>query len=386
MKYTIKYIASAILLATSSYEAMSQNNTSKALGMNDFTLLWLLVGLIFILFLIALAVANIAKQFIEAKGLWREHFAKNSQKLPIAIILIMFSQSVFAQSAEVKTIENEVFVMSDTLFYILIGAISLLSIGIISMLLMLKTLVQHIRGEEPKKESSVYKATMNILTDAVPIEQEESVLLDHNYDGIKELNNNLPPWWVWMFYATIIFSVIYLVRFHVTGTAPHMAEEYAQQMKEAELQKEAFLAKAANLVDENSVTEITDVALLGEGKTKFVELCAACHGQNGEGGVGPNLTDEYWLHGGGVSNVFKTIKYGVPAKGMIAWESQLSPSQIQQISSYILSLKGTNPANGKAPQGEIWQAATEVKTDSTQTVLPADTTKLADEAVKLSVK
>jgi cytochrome c oxidase cbb3-type subunit 3 len=83
--------------------------------------------------------------------------------------------------------------------------------------------------------------------------------------------------------------------------------------------------------------------------------CAACHGQKGEGVVGPNLTDAYWIHGGGIKNVFKTIKYGVPAKGMIAWETQLSPSQIQKVASYVLTLQGTNPPNGKAPEGEIWK-------------------------------
>ena len=79
-----------------------------------------------------------------------------------------------------------------------------------------------------------------------------------------------------------------------------------------------------------------------------------CHGQKGEGLVGPNFADEYWIHGGGIKNVFKVIKYGVPDKGMIAWQAQLKPADMQKVGSYILTLQGTNPPNPKAPQGTIW--------------------------------
>ena len=94
---------------------------------------------------------------------------------------------------------------------------------------------------------------------------------------------------------------------------------------------------------------------MGQGELIFKSFCAACHGQKGEGTVGPNFTDEYWIHGGGIQNVFKTIKYGVPDKGMIAWAAQLKPADMQKVASYILTLKGTNPPNPKAPQGEIWK-------------------------------
>lgn len=110
-------------------------------------------------------------------------------------------------------------------------------------------------------------------------------------------------------------------------------------------------------VDENSVVVLTDAGAIAAGKGIYDGNCASCHGVAGEGLVGPNLTDAYWLHGGGIKNVFKTIKYGVPAKGMIAWQNQLNPEAIQKVSSYIVTMQGSNPANAKAPQGEIWNEA-----------------------------
>jgi cytochrome c oxidase cbb3-type subunit 3 len=118
--------------------------------------------------------------------------------------------------------------------------------------------------------------------------------------------------------------------------------------------KNEFLKKAAALVDETSVVILTDAASLVKGKSSYITKCATCHGQYGEGLVGPNLTDAYWIHGGGIKDVFKTIKYGWPEKGMISWESQITPMEMQQISSYIITLKGTKPANPKAPQGIIY--------------------------------
>ncbi len=189
------------------------------------------------------------------------------------------------------------------------------------------------------------------FTDAVPIEREHEILLDHNYDGIHELDNKLPPWWVYMFYATIVFGLVYMWYYHIYGTGNIQEDEYNQEMAQAEIQ----LKLVASKVDENSVVFLSDDAKLKNGSALFQSNCAACHGKEGQGGVGPNLTDEYWLHGGGIKDVFKTIKYGVPEKGMIPWQSQLSPVQIQEVSSYIMKLRGTNPVNPKAAQGELYK-------------------------------
>lgn len=190
-----------------------------------------------------------------------------------------------------------------------------------------------------------------IFTKAVPVEKEADVLLDHDYDGIKELDNALPPWWKYGFYVTIVVAVIYVFNFHVFGIGKNPTQEYEAEMAEGRRIEEAYKAKTKNLVDENNLT-ISDAAGISEGAKIFKEKCVACHGQNGEGGIGPNLTDEYWLHGGAIASVYKTIKLGYPDKGMQAWESMLSPVQIKDVASYIKSIKGTNPANAKAPQGE----------------------------------
>jgi cytochrome c oxidase cbb3-type subunit 3 len=187
------------------------------------------------------------------------------------------------------------------------------------------------------------------------MEQEANIDLGHNYDGIRELDNRLPPWWLYGFYVTIIIGAIYLWRYHVSETAPLSKQEFEIAMKKADEEKAAYLAKAANNVDENTVALMKEPAALDAGKTAFVQMCAACHGKAGEGGVGPNLTDDYWIHGGSIKDVFKTIKYGWPEKGMKAWQEDFSPVQIAQIASYIKSLHGTNPPNGKEKQGELYK-------------------------------
>jgi cytochrome c oxidase cbb3-type subunit III len=190
----------------------------------------------------------------------------------------------------------------------------------------------------------------------VPIAREGDITLNHNYDGIRELDNHLPPWWVNMFAITCVWALGYMWFYHWGGQGPNQINEYEMEVKAAKIKTAKFLVNKANAVDETSVVALTEPQQITEGANIFKASCAACHGVNGEGTVGPNLTDEYWLHGGGVKEIFKTIKYGVPEKGMIAWAAQLKPVDMQKVSSYILTLKGTNPPNPKAPQGEIWTA------------------------------
>jgi cytochrome c oxidase cbb3-type subunit III len=202
-----------------------------------------------------------------------------------------------------------------------------------------------------------------LFTKAIPVEKEEDFLLDHDYDGIKELDNSLPPWWKYGFYFTIVVAVLYLLRFHVWKTGPNPQQEYDQEMKVAAAQIEEYRKKAGDMVDEKTVT-MADATGIADGDKIFHSNCFACHGAKGEGGVGPNLTDSYWLHGGTINDVFKTIKFGVPEKGMQAWEKTYSPAQIKNLASYIKTLAGTNPPNGKAPQGDLFQEAANTK-DST---------------------
>lgn len=192
------------------------------------------------------------------------------------------------------------------------------------------------------------------LTKTKKIEQEGEIILDHNYDGIRELDNVLPPWWVYMFYATIIFGVIYLVRFHVTGDYTQ-AEEYDQQVAEARIAIEEYKKTAKNLVDVNTVELLTDASDLNAGKAIFTTNCVVCHMADGGGGIGPNLTDNNWILGGGIKNVFNTISEGGrDGKGMVAWKQSLKPVEMAQVASYVLQFQGTTPANPKAPEGDVW--------------------------------
>lgn len=222
------------------------------------------------------------------------------------------------------------------------------------------------------------------LTDRVPTEREADVMLDHNYDGIHELDNVLPPWWLWLFYGTVVYAVVYLVNVHVIRVWPSQAEEFNQEMAVANADVAAYKATMKGLVDENSVTLLTEPDGLAAGERIYTQNCTPCHGGALEGkeGLGPNLADAYWIHGGGIKNVFKTITYGVPAKGMIAWKAQMKPAEIQQVASYVLSRQGSAPPNGKAPEGQLWVEEGTAPSDSTaapvdSTTLKADTTKLA---------
>ena len=229
-------------------------------------------------------------------------------------------------------------------------------------------------GYKTKEESKwTFAAIMKRMTKAIPLDREAEVATDHNYDGIVELDNSLPPWWVYLFYGTIAFAMVYLVYFNYFD-GPTQKMEYDTEVAQALVKKNELLKKAAASVDETSVVVLSDDASIAKGKGSFVTKCAACHGQNGEGLVGPNLTDEYWIHGGGIKDIFKTIKYGWPEKGMISWESQIQPLEMQQIASFIYSLKGSKPANAKAPQGTIYIETAAV--DTTAKTAISDSTKV----------
>ncbi|RYY70511.1 MAG: c-type cytochrome [Chitinophagaceae bacterium] len=185
-----------------------------------------------------------------------------------------------------------------------------------------------------------------------PIQEEESIIIPHAYDGIHELNNPVPRWFNVLFYGTLIFAVCYLYYYHI-GDGPRQDQEYTTEIEKANEEKKAFLAKSAEKFDENSIK--IDGAMIANGKTIYARSCAACHGDTGQGLIGPNLTDEFWLHGGSINDVFKTVKYGVSEKGMASWEKTLSSKNIAEVANFIMSLQGSKPANSKAPQGEKYE-------------------------------
>lgn len=235
-----------------------------------------------------------------------------------------------------------------SLALLLLVGLVLVAAMAIYLLFVLKKALNPNAASQPAEHRTFWQ----YITGLRPISQEKDLMMEHAYDGIAELDNPTPPWFMWLFYSTIGFAAIYLLIFHVIGSGDIMAQEYTQEMAIADKQREEYIKKVAGSINENTVTLLKDTKSVGEGKTLFNQYCTACHGEKGEGKVGPNLTDVYWLHGGNVKSVFHTITEGVPEKGMISWKKQLNPLQIQQVTSYVLSLQGTNPAGAKEPQGE----------------------------------
>ena len=288
-----------------------------------------------------------------------------------SFLLLLISSSAFAQD-EVRKPGNK-----ELVTYLIIGILILLIIAIVAVLVQALLLLKKIsaKNQPEKAEVEDLRGESAPLFSArwwqrwtgfgVQLQDEQRIIISgHDYDGIHELDNRMPPWLAFLFQGTIVFAVVYLIYYHLTGAGDLPMAELAKETQVIEAKKTAFLEKAAAKINENSVALLTDTKTIEEGKAIFAANCAACHAADGGGTVGPNLTDEYWLHGGGIKNVFKTIKYGIPEKGMISWEKQLNPLKMQQVSSYIISLKGTKPANPKAPQGEVFTETT-AKTDST---------------------
>jgi cytochrome c oxidase cbb3-type subunit 3 len=227
----------------------------------------------------------------------------------------------------------------------------------------------------PFTESNFYKCLMNKLTRTRSIDEEGQLLLDHDYDGIKELDNVLPPWWVYMFYGTIIFAGVYTIRFHVVKEYTQ-DQEYEIAMEEARIALEEYKKTAKDLVDVETVTVLTEASDLAIGKKVYEANCIACHRADGGGGIGPNLTDNKWILGGGIKNIFNTlVKGGRDGKGMVSWQGILKPSEMQQVGSYILTFQGTNPTDAKAAEGEIW-------IDDSVEANPSETTEQAQDTLQ----
>jgi cytochrome c oxidase cbb3-type subunit III len=309
-------------------------------------------------------------------------------------LLAISTNSLYGQSTEATLPATakipEIFFQSE--LYLLIFLFLIMLIAIVSLTKSLKKMshgmlpaekriaIQREREKEAEEELNApgfwTRFDRDILTKAVPVEKEVDIMLDHDYDGIKELDNSLPPWWVWGFYITIIWSVIYLGHYHLFRTGPLQTEEYNISMQEAADKAKEREAKMKDFVSAETITALNTPEALGAGKGIYTTNCVACHGAGGEGGVGPNLTDDFWIHGGGIKNIFKLITDGAPSKGMISWKSQLSPKQIQQVASYIMTMQGTNPAGAKEPQGEKWVEESGITTGPVSTQVDSSKTSL----------
>ena len=254
----------------------------------------------------------------------------------------------FVAAGEAK--ENSPWLLVEKMDLYFMVAINLILVGVVLYLRkMFRDFMEmvHTPKESTVMAPSAIKKINVILTDAVAIEEEHTILMQHEYDGIRELDNNLPPWWVWGFYTTIVFAVIYVFNFHILRTSDLQIEAYNKEVSQGKKDVEAYLAEMAMNVDETNVTLLSDANAISAGSALFQANCIACHNSKGEGNIGPNLTDKHWIYGPDIKDVFKTIKKGTP-NGMPEHASKMNPVQLQQLSSFVLSLPD---ATGKEPQG-----------------------------------
>ena len=365
-----------------------------------------LLATIIILAVVIVAFSSVFKNIADSDYLTTKYSNKKDNDSTTArsvasVILLLMSLSMFSQekvAAVVKVDDGRIGGLDQFTFYFMACIILLELIVLALIIYQFNYLVKNFTEiETVSKTKTMESKLMMSLTDIVAIEEEDSILLDHDYDGIKELDNNLPPWWKYGFYLTIVVAVIYLFNFHVLGTGDLQGKEYEKEMAQAKLDVETYMKTSANNVDESTVKLLTEASDIAAGKDVFTANCAACHAASGgstPNGVGPNLTDDYWIHGGGVQDVFKTIKYGWAEKGMKSWKEDLSPMQIAQVTSFIKSLRGTNPPNGKAPQGDLYSEAgavpvndsTAVVADSLSIQIKADSLKPAATATVAAKK
>ncbi|MFB5944554.1 cbb3-type cytochrome c oxidase N-terminal domain-containing protein [Albibacterium profundi] len=259
----------------------------------------------------------------------------------------------------------------------------ILFVGALAVLKSLKTLVRVTMPElEEEQKAQIAsklekkrdrRAWWNKVAGLNPMETEEEIMIDHEYDGIRELDNPTPLWFNALFYSTIVFAIGYILVYDVFGWGMNQEEEYLAQMELAEAERLAYLEASGSNVDENSVTVDLSPEFVAAGQEIYLLNCGMCHGNQGEGMIGPNLTDDFWIHGGEVGDIFRTIKYGVPDKGMVPWEANLTPVQIAQVANYIVSIVGTNPPNAKPAEGEKMEgrasdAAGEASAETEETV------------------
>lgn len=267
-------------------------------------------------------------------------------------------------------------------FYLVTALVFVVAI-LVALVAILMMRVLNMMTEEAEKQKaekagiafvpkqSWFSRFMQKINASVPMEKEKEIELDHNYDGIRELDNHLPPWWKWLFYGTIAWGIVYFFVFHVSHSLPLSIDEYQNEIAAAE--EQALKIKASQpqaTIDENTLAFTNDATLIEKGKSVFMNNnCGSCHRNDGGGNaIGPNLTDQYWIHGGDIKSVFTTIKNGVVEKGMPAWGKAMSPQDVRDVAYFIMSIQGTNPANAKAPQGELFTPA-KTASDSTQASL-----------------
>ncbi len=385
----IVLIVSAAMLLFPAFAFAADPETSSSPDKYNMVLISL-VGLMLILLFVIGMLANTVQQlsFVLKDKNRADRKSKNVvTSILLFLALLSPAAQTFAQEAGkavAAVVPESEFIdgIAKNEFYAIMGVIALELLVIFALTIYVRLLLVAMRNR-PELDAEAKKVMQKSwfwdkFNAAAPIDKEKDVLLDHNYDGIQELDNSLPPWWKYGFYLTIVVAFVYIYHYHFSN-GPSSEQEYYAEVQKGEEEKAAYLAVAGNKVDETTVTQLTDAGDLAAGKDMYIKVCAACHLADGGGVVGPNLTDEYWIHGGSISDIFKSIKYGWQDKGMKSWKDDFSPKQIQQLSSFVKSLKGTKPATPKAPQGELYAEAGAAATDSVNT---ADSAKVKADSAK----
>lgn len=353
MKNNFKYILGLVTVLFGT-RAFAQGKAAT----ESFDILIILILLIIIL--LAFVIGGLAMAIVKGVESDIKLFrAGKASGMKILLPLMLLLSAVGAQAADVAPeADNGGWLDGMNFLYLLTGFIGF---EIVVVLILIRILYKLILSNkysllaeniviQPEQEMNWFDK----FNDFIELDKEHTIDLGHEYDGIRELDNKLPGWWLYGFYLTIVFAGAYLYYYHMAA-GPSSSMEFENAMKKAEMDKVAYLAKAANSVDENSVKIFKDALALASGKEVFEKNCTPCHGNVGQGAqVGPNLTDDYWIHGGKISDIFKTIKYGYQERGMRSWKDDLSPMQIAQVSSYIKLLKGSNPSGAKEKQGEFY--------------------------------
>ncbi|MEO8068935.1 MAG: cbb3-type cytochrome c oxidase N-terminal domain-containing protein [Flavobacteriales bacterium] len=373
-------------LFTMAADATANNAGTGPLFTADNTLIYALAALAVVQVVFIVSLASIMRT-LGAPGAWTKRLKGNGGRAALGVALLFLA----ANSANAQAYKSDTVLMSNyDVARLLIAVNVFLLVLLLAQLNLMRGLTRAVLGSDGKEVPDVKpegpsweQRIMRRLTRQVTIEQEQDILMHHEYDGIRELDNVLPPWWLWLFYGTIAWGIIYLIGVHVLEVIPDQRTEYANEVAQAKTDVAAYIALQGEMVDENTVTLSTEASVVNGGRGIFTQYCTPCHGADASGSetsVGPNLTDPYWIHGGGIKNVFHTISYGVPEKGMISWKTQLKPAEVRALACYILSLEGKGSATQKPPQGDLWSEpapadSTAVGVDSTK--VPVDTMRVA---------
>jgi cytochrome c oxidase cbb3-type subunit 3 len=330
-----------------------RNYLETIAGIDIYPLISLIIFFVFFVSLL-IYVVRLDKKTVERMA----NIPLNEGLVKFVSLLCMFSlisgSSVYAQAAEepIRAITG-----MEILLYMILGVLGFITVLVVKLLVDALGILNKLNTDASGVAKGLFTRHWwkNFRGLGVDLADEKKILIEgHDYDGIQELDNRMPPWLQSLFLGTVVIGICYCI-YYFGGFGDFQVAELEKEVAKAEIEKKAYMEKVGASMDENTVTLLTDEKELGLGKTIFQEKCTACHGPDGGGSVGPNLTDDYWLHGGSIQNVFKVIKYGVPEKGMISWEKQLSPPDIQKVASYVHSLKGTKPASPKEPQGELYE-------------------------------